>query len=112
MCFIPLSERGGIDLDNSRLGEGIGADEFVIGGMERDDDDTDFSGDALGAPGKVAGVEAQGAVFGVAAAGANEMDTFVANTGVGWLAALLEGSKVDCELVCSNTLFLSQQGRF
>ena len=65
--------------------------------MEGNDDDTDFSRDTLAAPGEIAGVEAQGAVFGIAAARADEMDALVADAGVGWLAALLEGSTGDCE---------------
>lgn len=62
--------------------------------MESDDDDTDFAGDALGGPGEVTRVEAQGTIFGVATPGANEMDALVADTRVGWLAAFLEGSSV------------------
>ena len=77
--------------------------------MESDDNDTDFPGNALGAPAEVAAVKTQSTVFGVAAAGADEMDALVADTGVGWLAALLESSMVYCEKGLS---FLLQQGRF
>jgi len=60
--------------------------------MEGHGDDADFSGDAFRAPGEIAGVETEGTVFGVAAASADEMDTLVADTSVGWLATFLEGS--------------------
>jgi hypothetical protein len=86
-----LTEGIGINLDHGGLGEGVRADEFVVGGVEGDGNDTDFAGDALTAPGEVAGVEAQGAEFAVAAAGADEMDTLGADTGVGRLATFLEG---------------------
>jgi hypothetical protein len=79
-------------LHDSGFGEGVGADEFVVGRMEGHDDDTDFAGDAFGAPAEVTRVETQGAIFGVAAANADEMDAFVTDTGVGWLATFLEGS--------------------
>jgi hypothetical protein len=50
MCLIPLSERSSIDLDDGGFGEGVGSDEFVVGRMECDDDDTDLAGDTLGGP--------------------------------------------------------------
>lgn len=101
MCFIPLFKRSGVDLNDSRLRKSVCADELVVGRMESDDNDTDFPGNALGAPAEVAAVKTQSTVFGVAAAGADEMDALVADTGVGWLAALLEGSMVYCEKVLS-----------
>ena len=66
VCFVPLSEGRGVDLDDGGFCEGVGADEFVV--------------------------EAQGAVFGVAAADADEMDSLVANSCVGWLTTFLKGS--------------------
>jgi hypothetical protein len=54
MCFVPLSEWGSINLNDGGSGEGIGADEFVIGRMESDNDDTDFSSDTLRTPGEIA----------------------------------------------------------
>ena len=89
--LIPLTERVGVDLHNSGLGQGVRADEFVVRRMEDDADDTDFAGDALAAPGEIAGVEAEGAELAVAAPGTHEMDALGADTGVGGLTALLEG---------------------
>jgi len=60
--------------------------------VESDGDDTALAGDALAAPGEVAGVDAQGAELAVTATRPDEMDTLAADTGVGGLAALLEGS--------------------
>lgn len=90
--LVPLTERSSVDLDDGRLGEGVGSDQLVVGRVEGDGNHTDFAGDALAAPGEVAGVETQTAEFAVAATGADEVDTLGADTGVGGLAALLESS--------------------
>lgn len=59
--------------------------------MERHANYADFARYAFGAPGEVAGFEAESAVLGVTTTGADHMDTLGANTCVGWLAALLKG---------------------
>lgn len=48
--LIPLSERGSIDVDDGRLGEGVGSDEFVVGRMESNDNYTDLAGNTLRGP--------------------------------------------------------------
>lgn len=58
--------------------------------MEGYANDSDFARYSLRAPGEVAGVETEGAVFLVSSAGTDEMDTFGANTGVGWLTTFFE----------------------
>jgi len=50
VCLIPLTERSGIDLDNGGSGEGVGSDQFVVGGVESDDDHTDLAGNTLRSP--------------------------------------------------------------
>jgi hypothetical protein len=50
MCFIPLTERSSINLNNGGFGEGVGSDEFVVGRMERYDDYTDLSCNTLRTP--------------------------------------------------------------
>ena len=90
MGLVPLPEGGGIDLDNGRAGEGVCADEFVVGRVVGHDNDADLAGHTLGGPAEVARVETEGTEFAVAAASADEMDALVANLGVGGLAALLE----------------------
>lgn len=60
--------------------------------MEGHADHTDFARDAFRAPAEVTGVNAEGSVFGVAATGADEVDAFVADSGVCWLAAFLKCS--------------------
>lgn len=86
----PLSEGSGINLDDGGLGEGVGADKLVVGGVVDDTDDTGLLGDALRAPREVTGVETQSTELAVSTAGADKMDTLSANTGVGGLATLLE----------------------
>jgi hypothetical protein len=92
VCLVPLPERRGIDLNNSGAGQGVGADELVVGRVEGDTDDTALAGNALGTPGEVAGVETESAELAVATTGAHEMDTLSSDTGVGGLATLLESS--------------------
>ena len=92
MRLVPLTEGCSVDLYNSGFGKGVGADEFVVRGMVGHGDDTHFPGYAFRAPGEVAGVETEGTIFLVAAAGADEMDTLRANSCVGWLTAFLECS--------------------
>lgn len=92
VCLVPLTERCGVDLDDGGFGKRVRADKFVVRRMEGHADHADFAGYAFGAPGEVAGFKAKAAVFGVTATGADEMDTLCADTGVGWLAALLESS--------------------
>lgn len=97
--LVPLTERSGIDLDDGGLGQGVGADQLVVGGMEGDSNDADLAGDALRAPGEVAGVETQGAELAVAAAGAHEMDALGADTGVGWLTAGFESALLPWKII-------------
>jgi hypothetical protein len=94
--LVPLAEGGGVDLDDGGLGQGVGADQLVVGRVVGDDDDARLAGAALGGPGEVAGVEAQGAVLVVAAAGADDVDPLGADTGVGGLAAQLESALLPC----------------
>jgi len=77
-------------LHDCRFGEGVCSDELVVGGMERHADDTNFAGDGLGAPGEVAGIEAESSEFAVAATGADKMDALGTDTGVGRLTTFLE----------------------
>jgi hypothetical protein len=98
----PLPEGSGVDLDNSGLGQGVGADELVVGGMVDDSNDTGLLGDALGAPGVVAGVETESAELAVAATGADKMDALATNTGIGWLATLLESPKAMLNMTCRS----------
>lgn len=98
--LVPLSEGSGIDLDDGAAGQGVGTDELVVGRVVGDGDDTGLAGAALGSPGEVARVEAQGAVLVVTAAGADGMDTLRANTGVGTLATSFESALLPC---CSRS---------
>ena len=92
MRLVPLSKGRRVDLHDGGFGQRVGAHELVVRRVEGHDDDAHFAGDAFGAPGEVARVEAEGPVFLVAAAGADEVDAFGADAGVGGLAAFFEGS--------------------
>ena len=54
MRFVPLSEWGRIDGDDGTLDQGLGTDQFVVGGVVDNIDDTDFSCNGFGGPGEVA----------------------------------------------------------
>jgi hypothetical protein len=99
VSLIPLTEWSGIDLDDGGLGEGVGADQLVVGRMEGDGNDTDLAGNTLRSPGEVAGVEAEGTEFAVSTTGADEMDSLCANTGVGWLTAGFESALLSCKII-------------
>ena len=94
--LVPLAEGGGVDLDNGGLGQGVGADELVVGRVVGDADDARLAGAALGSPGEVTGVETQGTVLVVAAAGADGVDALGANAGVGTLATGFESALLPC----------------
>lgn len=96
MGLVPLAEGGGVDLDDGAAGEGVGSDQLVVRRVVGDTDDTRLAGDALGGPGEVTGVETQGTVLVVAAAGADGVDTLGADTGVGTLATGFESALLPC----------------
>ena len=98
--LVPLAEWCGIDLDDGASGQGIGSDEFVVGRVVDDGDDTALSGAALGTPGKVASLEAQGSIFVVSTTSSDGVNTLGADTGVGTLAASFESALLPC---CSRS---------
>lgn len=89
--LVPLPEGGGVDLHDGRAGQGVGAHQLVVRRVVRDTDHAGLAGHALGSPREVAGFQAQGTELAVAATGADQVDALGADTGVGGLAALLEG---------------------
>lgn len=88
--LVPLTEWGSVNLDNSRLGQGVGSDKLVVGRMEGNTNDTGLSSDVLRAPGEVTGFETKGTVLGVTATGTDRVNSLGADTGVGWLTAQLK----------------------
>lgn len=82
MGLVPLTERRGVDLNDGRLGERLGAHEFVVAGVVDDVDDTSLARYALGAPGEVAVIETQRAVLFVATARTDRVYALRAETRV------------------------------
>ena len=99
VCFIPLTEGGGINLDNGGFGEGVGSDKFVVRGVESDDDNTDLAGNTLRGPGEVASFETKGTEFAVTTTGADKMDSLGTDTGVGFLSAGFESALLPCKFL-------------
>lgn len=96
VSLVPLTERSSVDLDDGALGQGVGADKFVVGRVVGDSDDTGLAGAALGGPGEVARVETQGTVLVVTATGADGVNALRADTGVGTLATGFESALLPC----------------
>lgn len=92
VSLVPLTERSSIDLDDGGAGQGVGTDEFVVRRVVRDTNDTGLAGAAFGGPGEVTGVEAEGTVLGVTAAGADGVNALGANTGARTLATSFESA--------------------
>lgn len=98
VSLVPLSEGSGINLNDGGLGQGVGADQFVVGGVVGHNDDTGLAGDALGTPREVARLETEGTELAVTTTGADQVDSLSTNTGVGRLATLLERPAVLSEM--------------
>lgn len=88
--LVPLSERSGINLDNGRLGQSVGSDKLVVGGVERDTEDSGLSGGSLRAPGEVAGLDSDGSELLVTTTGSDGVDSLGADSGDGTLSTALE----------------------
>ena len=54
MRFVPLSEWGRIDGDDATFDQSLGSDQFVVGGVVDNIDNTNFSCNGFGSPGEVA----------------------------------------------------------
>lgn len=72
---LPLTEGGSINLNDGTLGQGIGANQLVVGGMESDGNDTGFLADTLRSPREVARIQTKRTELPVTATGADQMDT-------------------------------------
>ena len=92
MRLVPLPERCSIDLDHGTLRQSIRTHKLVVRRVEDDTDDTRLASRTLRTPREVAGIEAKGTEFAVAAARADEVDALSADTSVGRLATFLESS--------------------
>lgn len=96
MGLVPLSERGGIDLDDGAAGQGVGSNKLVIRRVVGDTDDTGLASAAFGGPGEIAGVETESTILMVTTAGTDGVDALGANTGVGTLATGFESALLPC----------------
>ena len=97
--LVPLSEGSGIDLNDGGLGEGVGSDELVVGGVVHDDDDSDLASNTFGGPGEVTGLKTEGTELAVATAGTDEMDSLGTDPGVGFLSAGFESALLPCKFL-------------
>lgn len=84
--FVPLSEWGSINLDDSRLGQGVGSDQLVVGWVVDDRGDSGLSGNTLRGPREVTGLNSQSSELLVTTSGSDGVDSLSTNLGVGWLS--------------------------
>ena len=92
VSLVPLAEGGSVNLDDGGLGEGVGTDQFVVGGVVGNTDDTGLAGDALRSPREVTGLETEGTELLVTTTVTDKVDSLGTDTGVGGLTTLVEGS--------------------
>mmetsp|Transcript_82308 Transcript_82308/g.114260 ORF Transcript_82308/g.114260 Transcript_82308/m.114260 type:complete len:214 (+) Transcript_82308:55-696(+) len=83
MGLIPRFEGMSINKDNGSLDQGLGTDQFVVGGIVGDIEDSNLASTNFGPPRKVATVQSQGPEFLVATAASNLMDPSLTNLGHG-----------------------------
>jgi hypothetical protein len=90
MRLVPLTERSGINLDDSTLDKGVCTDQFVVGGIVDDGQNTSLARDTLGTPRKVTRLETKGTALEVTTTDADQVDTLSSQLGVGRLTTQLE----------------------
>lgn len=90
VVLVPLSERSGINLNNSRLGQSVGSNQLVVGRVVDNTSDSGLSGDTLGGPREVTGVNSQRSELLVATSGSDRVDSLGTDLGVGGLSTQFE----------------------
>lgn len=90
VSFVPLTEGGGIDLDDGALDEGLGTDEFVVGGVVDDIDDTGLARDGFAGPGEGTRVQTESTVLDVTTTDTDGVDALLTKLGVGGLTTKFE----------------------
>jgi len=81
--LVPGLEGVGVNDDDGTLHQGLGADQFVVGRVVGDIEDTDLAGADLGSPGEVPGVQSEGTELGVSSPAADLVDAGLADLGHG-----------------------------
>ena len=90
VSLIPLTERSGIDLNDSVLHKSVGTNQLVVGRVVNNSNDTSLAGDGLRTPGEVTGIQAHGTELAVTTTGTNLVNTLGTQLGVGSLTTQLE----------------------
>ncbi|KAH3669398.1 hypothetical protein OGAPHI_001519 [Ogataea philodendri] len=85
-----LFERSSVDLHNSRLGQCVGSHQFVVRWVVHHTRHSGLSGDSLGSPREVAGLDSQSSVLDISTSGSDGVDSFGADLGVGALSSQLK----------------------
>jgi hypothetical protein len=90
VSIIPSLEGMGVYENNSTLDQSLGTDQFVVGGIVGNIQDTDLSRADLGTPGEVSRIQSEGAVLEVSSSSTDAVDASLTDTGVGGGATQFE----------------------
>lgn len=86
VVLVPLTEGSGIDLNNSGLGQGVGSNQLIVRRVVCNNCKSGLSGNTLGSPREVTGLNSQSSELLVATSGSDTVDTLGADLGVGGLS--------------------------
>lgn len=97
MSLIPLTEGGGINLNDGSLHQSLGTDKFVVAGIVDNIDDTGLTADGLATPGETARIKTESTVLDVTSTDTDGVDTLGTELGVGRLTTKFELSLLTVE---------------
>jgi len=90
VCLVPLLEWRSIDINDSALHKGVGADKFVVRCIVNNRDNPCLFRNGFRAPRKVAGFETESTEFEVTTTGTDGVNALRTELGVGGLATEFE----------------------
>lgn len=83
MCFVPLSERSGINNNNGVLYQSLGTHQFIVTSIINDIDYASLARSTFRAPSEISAVQTQRPVFDVTSARADIVNPTSAKLSVG-----------------------------
>ena len=90
VLHVPLSEWGGIDLNNGVLGQSLSTNELRVGRVVDGIQDTGLVSDMLSWPDEVAGIKSDSAELAVTTTSSDQVDSLGTDLGIGGRATKLE----------------------
>ena len=90
VLHVPLSEGGGVDLNNCVLSQSLGTNKLRVGRVVNSVQDTGLVSDMLSGPDEVTGIESDGAELAVSTTSSDQVDSLGTDLGVGSWATEFE----------------------